>query len=158
MNPDRPIRSSKVLRSAKGQPCAARFPGICNGNPETTVWAHLNGHAFGKGMGIKAHDILGFWCCSDCHRYYDVGHGTKPILTDNELVTSILAAVCMTWVGLIRGGIVIVPMDVETTFHSKPTKPRKPVEERAEIPRHVNPWPPKGSRKIPSRSKRKATT
>jgi len=31
----------------------------CNGNPETTVFAHLNGAAFGKGKGQKAHDIAG---------------------------------------------------------------------------------------------------
>lgn len=35
------IRSRKVLASAKGQPCAARFPGVCGGNPETTVAPEL---------------------------------------------------------------------------------------------------------------------
>jgi len=88
-----PIRSSKVLRSAKGQPCSARFPGICNGNPETTVWAHLNGSAFGKGMGQKAHDVLGFHACSDCHSYYDIGHGTKAWLDNDTLLTCVLEAV-----------------------------------------------------------------
>lgn len=159
MNPDRPIRSNKVLRSAKGQTCTARFPGICNGDPATTVWAHLNGHAFGKGMGIKAHDILGFHSCDGCHAYYDVGHGTNPILTNEELLWCVILAVTETWVRLIRMGIVIVPMDAETVFHDRPTPPRKPKDERAEIAQRVDPWPAKGTRKIQSAPfRRKATT
>ncbi|MEO9231533.1 MAG: nuclease domain-containing protein [Devosia sp.] len=127
------IRSRKVLDSANGKPCSARFPGICNGNPETTVWAHLNGAAFGKGMGIKAHDVLGFHSCSSCHAYYDVGHGTRPILTTDELLGYILSAVCETWVRLIRDGIIIVPLDPERLSSAKPVKPRKPPEDRAKI-------------------------
>lgn len=160
MNLDRPIRSTKVLRSAKGQTCTARFPGICNGDPATTVFAHLNGHAFGKGMGIKAHDILGFHSCDGCHAYYDVGHGTKPILSDAEQLQYVLQGVTETWVRLIRMGIVIVPMDAETSFHGRPTPPRKPKDERAEIAQRVDPWPAKGTRKIQSANtlRRKATT
>ena len=44
-----------------------RIPGICNHNPETTVLAHLNG----GGMGMKQPDLLGAWCCSDCHDVID---------------------------------------------------------------------------------------
>jgi hypothetical protein len=136
------IRSRKVLNSAKGQPCSARFPGICNGNAETTVWAHLNGAAFGKGMGIKAHDVLGFHACFDCHSYYDTGHGTKPLLTNDELLGYILSAVCETWVRLITSGIVVVPVDVETPRAERPTKPRLPKADRKQI---------KGRTEIPSR-------
>jgi hypothetical protein len=156
MNPDRPIRSTKVLRSAKGQTCTARFPhGICNADPATTVWAHLNGHEFGKGMGIKAHDVLGFHSCDRCHAYYDVGHATNPILTTDELLECLIGAICETYVRLIRMGIVIVPMDAEKTFNDRPTKPRKPPEERAPITGRSE-WP-KG-RTIPSRPMRKAPT
>ena len=61
--------ASKYTRSAKGQECQVRMPGVCNFNPETTVLAHLNG----AGMGMKHVDIHGAYCCSDCHRVLD-GH------------------------------------------------------------------------------------
>lgn len=144
-----PIRSSKVLRSAKGKPCAARFPGICNGNPETTVWAHLNGAAFGKGAAVKAHDVLGFHACSDCHAYYDVGHGTKAWLDNDTFVSCVLEAVCETWVRLIADGIVVVPMDAPKPFHTRSTKPRKPAEQRGKIVQRKTDWPP---RKLVSRN------
>lgn len=148
------IRSQKVLRSAKGQPCSARFPGICNGNPETTVWAHLNGGAFGKGLGNKAHDVLGFHACFACHTYLDVGHGTKPILSNDVLLECVLSAVCETYVRLIVAGIVIVPQDVERPKTVKPRKPksaRKAIRSRKQpIPAHVGgipsrPFPKKAS-------------
>jgi hypothetical protein len=154
MNPDRPIRSSKILRSAKGQPCSANFPGICNGDPETTVFAHLNGHAFGKGMGIKAHDVLGFYACSACHAAYDLGHGTKGWLA-GDMHKLVLDAVCTTWVRLIRANIIIVPLDPEHLSHDKPVKPRKPRGDRIPIP--SRPMPPTG-RKLASRPMRKAPT
>ncbi len=62
---------SKITASARGQECQVRYPGICNGNPETTVWAHANGYAAGKGKGLKGADILGAYCCSACHDAYD---------------------------------------------------------------------------------------
>ena len=47
-----------------------RLPGICNHNPETTVLAHVR-LAGVSGMGIKADDLLGAWCCSACHDAID---------------------------------------------------------------------------------------
>jgi hypothetical protein len=147
------IRSRKVLASARGQQCAGRFPGICNSNSETTVWAHLNGHAFGKGAGIKAHDILGLHLCADCHRYLDVGHGTRAILSTELLLERVLSGVCETWVRLIRMGIVIVPLDIATPFTERPTKPRKPPGERRPVPKgpplkSANNLPKKGEMKF----------
>jgi len=63
-------KMTPIRRSAKGQPCQVRVPGICNGNPETTVLAHLNG----GGMGTKARDIHGAFCCSACHEWLDGGY------------------------------------------------------------------------------------
>lgn len=134
------IRSKKILRHAKGQPCALRLPGICNCNPETTVWCHLNGH--GKGMGIKTHDPLGFFGCADCHRAYDQGRGRA------DLMEAVLGAVCESWVRLIRDGIIFVPQDAETPSHTRPVKPRKPKAERAPIQSRSD-WP--AGRKIASR-------
>lgn len=154
---EEPIRSDKVLRSAKGQPCSARFPGVCCADPETTVWAHLNGTKFGKGAMLKAHDILGFHACYACHFYYDVGHGTRPLFSNEDLIGYVLAAVCETYVRLVRAKIIIVPLDPERLSNDKPTKPRKPVGERAKIAASARPiqsrndWP--AGRKIPSRAK-----
>lgn len=62
---------SKITESARGEMCQVRIPGVCNGNPETTVWAHANGSAAGKGIGMKSPDILGAYACSFCHDEYD---------------------------------------------------------------------------------------
>lgn len=59
-----------LRKLARGRPCMVRLPGICNRNPETTVLAHyrLSGMS---GIGMKSPDILGAWCCSDCHDAVD---------------------------------------------------------------------------------------
>lgn len=150
------IRSTKVLRSASGQPCTACFPGICNGDDATTVWAHLNGHAFGKGGWIKAHDMLGFHACYACHSYYDVGHGTRPLLSTETLLEHLLRAVCETWVRLIKMKVVLVPLDAERLNHDKPAKPRKPLEQRRQVGKS-RPLPRKGEgRKLQSRKMERA--
>jgi hypothetical protein len=59
--------ASKYTKSAKGQECQVRIPDVCNFNPETTVFAHLNG----GGMGKKRNDIAGAYCCSACHDVID---------------------------------------------------------------------------------------
>ena len=43
-----------------------RMPGICNGNPETVVFAHYR-LAGSCGTGIKPSDLLGAYACSACH-------------------------------------------------------------------------------------------
>jgi len=58
---------SRLRKSAKGQPCMVRIPGVCNRNPDTTVLAHLNG----GGMGMKRPDIFGAFSCSSCHDEVD---------------------------------------------------------------------------------------
>ena len=59
---------AKTLReSARGKECLVRIPGVCNGNPDTVVLAHIGG----AGMGIKSHDIHGAFCCSSCHDQLD---------------------------------------------------------------------------------------
>lgn len=63
------IRSNKIRQSARGEDCCLRIPGICNGNPETTIFAHLPGS--GNGMGTKSNDIHGVYACSSCHDWLD---------------------------------------------------------------------------------------
>lgn len=63
-------KTSPIRRSANGQPCLARIPGVCNGRTDTTVLAHLNG----GGMGGKNSDHEGCYACSDCHSWLDGGY------------------------------------------------------------------------------------
>ena len=64
-------RNPKLLKLAKEAPyCfACRSP-----NTGTVVAAHANMQSMGKGMGLKAADIVAFICHS-CHAEID---GTKP--------------------------------------------------------------------------------
>jgi hypothetical protein len=62
---------SKITQSANGVFCQVRLQGICNHDYRTTVWAHANGSAAGKGIGMKSHDLLGAYACSNCHDVYD---------------------------------------------------------------------------------------
>ena len=62
---------SKITESARSEECQVRLPGICNGDPATTVWAHANGSAAGKGIGMKSPDLLGAYACSSCHDEVD---------------------------------------------------------------------------------------
>ena len=62
---------SKITDSAKGKPCDARLPFICNNNPETTVHCHLpDGSGTGR-MGSKSNDLCGVRGCSSCHDVID---------------------------------------------------------------------------------------
>lgn len=70
---DPEIRVPKITRSAKGKECQFKIPGVCNGNPETTVWCHSDESEDGKGYGHKAHDIFGAFGCAACHHWYDNG-------------------------------------------------------------------------------------
>ena len=58
-------RSERLRQSANGEPCVA-----C-GAVGTTVWCHSNESSHGKGMSIKAHDLLGLYLCGQCHDLYD---------------------------------------------------------------------------------------
>jgi hypothetical protein len=58
---------SKITQSAEGEECQVRYPGSCNFNNETTIFAHLGG----AGMGRKHADIFGAYCCSSCHDIAD---------------------------------------------------------------------------------------
>ena len=63
-------RNKRILKAARDAPCTLHGP-TCNGDPATTVFAHLNESFAGKGMGIKADDCAGFFACSACHEFYD---------------------------------------------------------------------------------------
>lgn len=134
------IRSQKIIDTARGAECAFRFPGICQGGTETTVWAHLNGARYGKGAGIKAHDVLGGHACFWCHSYLDTGHGTKPQMGNDTFMECVLGGVTETLVRLIVSGVVSVPQDKPKAGHAAPVKARKPPEQRAKINSRTE-WP-----------------
>lgn len=80
--PRKPLKSARpvmtpIRKSARGQECTLRFPGICNRNPDTTAWCHSNRLEDGKGMGIKARDEEGCYGCSDCHAWLDGGYAGR---------------------------------------------------------------------------------
>jgi hypothetical protein len=64
-------RNPKILAAAQGKHCTMRSP-MCNGDPNTVCWCHSNFSEHGKGVGLKAHDIFGFFGCSGCHRWFDI--------------------------------------------------------------------------------------
>jgi hypothetical protein len=70
-------KMTPIRASARGEDCTLRFPGVCNENPETTVWCHSNRVADGKGMGIKAPDEQGCYGCSACHAFLDGGYANS---------------------------------------------------------------------------------
>ena len=67
---------SSITKLARGQDCTVRLPGICNFNPETTVFAHISGVRHGHGVGIKT--SFGAFCCSSCHDHID-GRVKSPL-------------------------------------------------------------------------------
>lgn len=70
--PKTPATRSQALRDlAEGEHCS-----VCEGlycDPATTVWAHTNAIADGKGMGHKSSDHLGFFAGHYCHARIDQG-------------------------------------------------------------------------------------
>jgi hypothetical protein len=64
------VKRSRLRESAHLETCTFRIPGVCNGDPETTVLCHAP-HP-DKGMGIKGPDSWAAYGCSDCHAEMDV--------------------------------------------------------------------------------------
>lgn len=77
------MSTKKIMQSARGEHCTVRLPFVCNGNPETTVFAHINGVRFGHGIGIKTK--FGAYCCSACHDVLD-GRVPRPKGLSQEFV------------------------------------------------------------------------
>ena len=56
-----------LRKTARGQQCMVRIPGVCNHDTETTVLAHING----GGMGMKNSDLKSAFCSAACHDVID---------------------------------------------------------------------------------------
>lgn len=81
--PDR--KQQSIRDSARGEECTVRLDGVCNFNPETTVWSHAPFEAAGKGGALKGLDLLGCYACSCCHDVVD-GRAPRPAGMTRERV------------------------------------------------------------------------
>lgn len=92
-----------LRKTARGQDCLVRIPGICNFDPETTVLAHING----GGMGMKQSNFLASYCCSECHDVIDFRVKTTDFSRD-EIVLMHWEGVGRTLRKLEKEGLIIV--------------------------------------------------
>ena len=83
-------------KEARDRDCQVRLPLHCNFDSDTTVLAHKNG----GGMGMKALDIHGAWCCSSCHDVID--NRVKTELEREDVILSFYEAIFRTQEILIR--------------------------------------------------------
>lgn len=68
------MKQTKLTRAARGKECQVQIFPYCNGDPDTTVFAHAPSDR--KGMSIKSPNWWGSYCCSSCH---DVLDGRKKV-------------------------------------------------------------------------------
>jgi hypothetical protein len=67
-------RDVNLLKLAKGEMCLLQIADDCLGDEgSTTVAAHSNLMAHGKGRGLKAEDCYTVWSCYKCHSNFDQG-------------------------------------------------------------------------------------
>lgn len=63
-------RMANLCKAARGRECQVRIPGVCNGNAETSVLAHIRIAGL-CGTGIKPPDLIATIACSSCHDEID---------------------------------------------------------------------------------------
>jgi len=96
------IQSRKIREAARGEDCTFRIPGVCNGNPETTVLAHLPDES--HGMARKSDDISAAFACSACHDAIDRRHLVESFPREWYM----RRAMIRTWRRLIEKGVIRV--------------------------------------------------
>lgn len=96
------MRQSKLTKAARGRECQVRIPGVCNGNPETTVLAHYR-MAGTCGVGFKPNDLQGAWACAACH---DACDGRSKTISRAETRQYHAEGVMRTQAVLISEGVV----------------------------------------------------
>ena len=136
-----PIRSRKLLDSAKGQPCDLNFI-VCNHDPETTVSCHIHDESFGAGR--KADDTSTIHGCLNCHMFLD--HGWVGKMEWATVQQHIIRGLQRTLRNRIDRGLIVIPRDAERLSSERPIAARKPRDQRAKI---VSAPMPKNSRPIP---------
>lgn len=71
-----PQRNAHLLSMARGRPCLLRTR-VCSYDNSTTVAAHSNLLAHGKGRGRKADDCYSVWACARCHAWLDSSYDAE---------------------------------------------------------------------------------
>lgn len=94
-----------IRQSAQGEDCHMRLDGVCNSDPATTVWSHWPGLDADRGMGIKALDAAGCYCCSACHDVIDQRTRPPAGLTRNDVVLAWMFGHLRSLVTLARKGL-----------------------------------------------------
>lgn len=99
-------KMTPIRRAARGQDCTLMIPFVCNRDPETTVLAHSNSLADGKGMGLKAPDTAAAFSCAACHDVLD-GRRARPAgVTAEGLDRIFRAAIARTHIILAAMGLI----------------------------------------------------
>lgn len=94
------MKTSKLRKSAKNQPCQVRIPGVCSYESDTVCLAHLPG----AGWALKSLDIHGAYCCQKCH---DVLDGrVKSLYKKDELKLYHLEAVIRTQEIMVKDNLI----------------------------------------------------
>ena len=88
------MAKANLRRAARGRECTLRLPGICNGDPETVVLAHIRRGGVG-GVGLKPPDACAVLACSACHDALD-RRNTMGGYTRDDLDSYTLEALCRT--------------------------------------------------------------
>ncbi|MBG4630668.1 DUF1364 family protein [Pseudomonas aeruginosa] len=87
------LTSQSLRKSARGQECTLRLPGICSFDPERTVLCHLPVGM--KGVGMKSPDLFAVFADDCCHAVLD---GRAPGSIDGRDILRALAETQMKWI------------------------------------------------------------
>jgi len=113
-----------LTKLAKGQECLIRVPSYCNGNPETSVWAHVRLIGI-SGMSIKSPDLFGAIACSSCHDLVDGRTHTTLSYAQRRLL--LLEGMLRTQAWLEEQGILMF----------QPDRPSRPIRLPKIVPRRL---------------------
>lgn len=127
-----PIRSQRLLDSARDQPCTMEVPRVCNRDPSTTVSAHIHDETFG--FAIKADDCSSVHACAACHTWLDQGQYLGKMSIEQVLRIVIRALQRTLRNRIERGFIVITGYRDPKPKSRKPTSARKSKDQRANVP------------------------
>jgi hypothetical protein len=94
------MKQTKISKSARGESCAARVPGVCNFDDATTVLAHA---PFVGRYGSRDHWWWSSYLCSSCHDLLD--DRTMHKCTNQEKAVIWFSAVHETQEKLIDKGL-----------------------------------------------------
>ena len=67
---------TKIRKSAKGETCALRIPGVCNYDTATTILAHA---PYPGRFGSRKDDFFAAYGCSSCHDHVDHRDGYNAL-------------------------------------------------------------------------------